>query len=824
MRTHPLKYEREIRGWSQEKVAEKIGTTVRTVSRWERGLAMPYPYYREQLCALFGKNAQELGLVSGDEQHPRYSTEVQTSHEVQTSSAAPMVETHAARIYDPAIPVILGGAATLIGRESLLARLKEDICAERKPALTALVGLPGVGKTALAVALAVDQEIQEQFHDGILWVGLGTQPNVLGLLAHWGTLLGVSSTGVGDVSSREAWGMAIRSAIGTRRMLLIIDDAWKTEDALAFQVGGPNCAYLLTTRVPQVAFTFAREGAIEVPQLEEADGLGLMARFAPEIMTLEPERACRLVHLVGALPLALTLMGKYLASQVFMKQPRRLRAAITDLHDAEQRLWLSVPTPFIARSPSLPPGIPLSLHAAIAVSDQLISEEARGALHALSILPPTPNSFSEEMALAVTGVAVEVLDELSDAGLLESQGPGRYMLHQTIADYAKMVEMPDAYERLVCYGVTYVEEHASDYELLGTEINNILAVFDAAQRTGRQRELIRGVSAFANFLRARGLYTLATELLERAYRAAKSLESTQDMIKIACRLGELAWMLGANMPVEDYLQEGLVLARQEGNQEQLCYLLVGMGARMSWRGNYLMAEAYCQEGLAIARELGNDKHIVVLLSTLGWAVYEQQDYARAKTICHEGLSLARQNDNKEYICRILALAGWLETMLGNYSGAEAYLEEGLTIARQIQHTYNLGLLLTGLGWLAGKRKNYAEAERYTRQALVLARNTNYHELIYRLLTSLGWLAEKREAYAEADTYYQEALALAHQPEKPRLIAMILFHLGTLRRKQGKFKEARDFFHEMMKQMPEGDQDLIALAQDGLARVSAAQSS
>ncbi|HWS83362.1 MAG TPA: helix-turn-helix transcriptional regulator [Ktedonobacteraceae bacterium] len=59
-----LKAERKQQGWSQAKVAEALGITERTVRRWEQGLVVPYPYYRERLCALFGKTAEELGLPS----------------------------------------------------------------------------------------------------------------------------------------------------------------------------------------------------------------------------------------------------------------------------------------------------------------------------------------------------------------------------------------------------------------------------------------------------------------------------------------------------------------------------------------------------------------------------------------------------------------------------------------------------------------------------------------------------------------------------------------------------------------------------------------
>src|SRR5690348_13670836 len=62
VKRHPLRVERELRGWSQARVAEKVGTSTRTIVRWELGDALPQPYYRERLCALFGKNALELGL------------------------------------------------------------------------------------------------------------------------------------------------------------------------------------------------------------------------------------------------------------------------------------------------------------------------------------------------------------------------------------------------------------------------------------------------------------------------------------------------------------------------------------------------------------------------------------------------------------------------------------------------------------------------------------------------------------------------------------------------------------------------------------------
>src|SRR5436309_10999652 len=68
-----LKQERELRAWTQSEVAERIGTTQINVSRWENGITVPSPYYRQRLGELFGKSIQELGLI------PESSEEVSTS-------------------------------------------------------------------------------------------------------------------------------------------------------------------------------------------------------------------------------------------------------------------------------------------------------------------------------------------------------------------------------------------------------------------------------------------------------------------------------------------------------------------------------------------------------------------------------------------------------------------------------------------------------------------------------------------------------------------------------------------------------------------------
>jgi transcriptional regulator with XRE-family HTH domain len=60
---HILRKERLQHGWTQQDVADRIGTTFVNVSRWERGINSPSPYFRQQLCRLFEKEAETLGLL-----------------------------------------------------------------------------------------------------------------------------------------------------------------------------------------------------------------------------------------------------------------------------------------------------------------------------------------------------------------------------------------------------------------------------------------------------------------------------------------------------------------------------------------------------------------------------------------------------------------------------------------------------------------------------------------------------------------------------------------------------------------------------------------
>ena len=407
---------RTLRKLSQQEVADRIGTTYVNISRWERGITRPNPYFRRKLCALFDKSEEELGLVvsmARSTEERAIGGDEATTRAASTSSSTQPIETISEHeLYDSAIP--LEPAIHLVGRESELSQIKKRLYNGGSVALTALNGLPGVGKTALSITLAHDPELRAHFQDGILWAGLGPNPNISGLLSRWGTLLGISTTEMTEISSVEEWAKTLRAAIGSRHMLLVIDDAWKLEEALAFKVGGLHCAHLVTTRFPNIATHMTVDGATLIQELNEIESMELLRRLAPGVVDREAQKAADLVNAVGGLPLALTLMGNYLRKEAYSGKPSRISAALERLTIAEERLHIKEPHGPVERHTSLSSDTPLSLQSVFTVTDQQLEKSARVALYALSVFPPKPNSFSEEAALAVVGESVGHVARLAE--------------------------------------------------------------------------------------------------------------------------------------------------------------------------------------------------------------------------------------------------------------------------------------------------------------------------------------------------------------------------------------------------------------------------
>lgn len=432
-----LQRERERQNLSQEEVAAAIGATARSVSRWEQGESIPKPYYRVKLCELFEKKADELDLVLLEPEFESLERELEDA------------------LYDPNIPPRL--SLPLFGRERVIQHIKLALLQDHD---VAIYGMAGVGKSALAVALAYDPDIRQHFADGILWAAVGLTPDIAHILARWKALLVQTPPPVSERGTVKDGALDLRTHIGQARYLVVIDDAWSLKDALTLRAGSANCVYLYTTRLSSIALYLARlSNVVELEELTETEGMNLLTSLAPSVLQ-EQQHARQLVKAVGGHPLTLTLLGNSLRVQSHTQQSRRVRAALERFtEDIGQRLHLEEERGPHEQHTSLPPETKLSVYSVVSLGIQRLTEKARMALFALSVFPAKPCHFSEDAALFVANCTTSELDELADAELLLTHNES-YSLHPIIADCAREQLLDTTvYERFKAYSEKNVEKN-----------------------------------------------------------------------------------------------------------------------------------------------------------------------------------------------------------------------------------------------------------------------------------------------------------------------------------------------------------------------------
>src|SRR5262249_42060426 len=110
----------------------------------------------------------------------------------------------------------------------------------------ALRGAGGYGKTTLARKLAHDADIQDAYFDGILRDNLGEKAKtLLSIISDPITRLTGEPPGLQTINAAAS---ALGEPLGDRRILMVVDDAWREPDLRPFLQGGPDATRLITTR------------------------------------------------------------------------------------------------------------------------------------------------------------------------------------------------------------------------------------------------------------------------------------------------------------------------------------------------------------------------------------------------------------------------------------------------------------------------------------------------------------------------------------------------------------------------------------------------
>ncbi|MCE1253047.1 MAG: tetratricopeptide repeat protein [Anaerolineae bacterium] len=681
-------------------------------------------------------------------------------------------------------------AFPFIGRSSYLADIKKSLLNPNGAAALALKGLPGVGKTRLLLELAYDVDIRARYPDGILWAGLGRSPDLLALLGSWAAALNIPTDVIAASAGPSDRLQLLHTAIGQKRLLLIIDDAWQSEAALSFKLGGPNCAYLLTTRLPDVAADFACDHVFSIHEMDTDDSLALLDYFSPGLISTDLEQARWLVSSVGNLPLALILMGRYLQKQDQKLQPRRLLDALKTLKTSEHRLALSQAVSALELNPSFPLGTPLSLQAVIGLSDSVLDPAGHQALMAFSVFPPKPVSFSEEAALAVSNVPVQVLDTLVDVGLVECLPPDRYTLHQTISDYARLQnDTPQAILRFINYYADFATRYSRNFDKLDSEINNLLAACQAADQQNQPELFIKLINAIYNYLETRGMYKICQDLLTRALETAIHLEDNDNLATALFNIGDLGIRSGNFPHARQYLERSISICRAENNHELEAENLVNLGVTCMYSGQWRDGFRQLKEALQKDREWGYIHKEGWALSLLGYACMELGLFQEGFNYLDQAFVISRQTGDR----RVEGFTHFNRSEIDLYMGNYASARQNADICES--HYKFLGDL-RGLTWLTytyarleRQTGNYAAAQRLYEEAHLAFNNLGDGMGLAFSIHNLGRIYAEFGQVDSALAHYDEAQFIFEKIGCFTGISQCYYSRGLLYRQQNNRPEA-----------------------------------
>ncbi|MEU9338183.1 BTAD domain-containing putative transcriptional regulator [Streptomyces sp. NPDC048290] len=307
-------------------------------------------------------------------------------------------------------------------------------------AIAVVNGMPGVGKTALALHWA--HRVAHRFPDGTLHVDLrgygpGGGPREPGqVLEAFLAALGVAPSAV--PAGLDARAALYRSVLADRRVLIVLDNARDIAQVQPLLPGAAGCLVLVTGR-GRLSGLVARHGACPLPlgPLSATESREMLARrLGGHRVAAEPDAADTIVELCARLPLALADV----AARAAHHPGFRLAHLAAELRAGHGSL-----DAFTGHDTGADPDTVFSW------SYRTLSAEAAALLRLLAQHPGPDLGLA--VAAALTGQpgprVRPRLTELTGASLLHEPFPGRFVLHTLVRAYAleRAAEQDSARER-----------------------------------------------------------------------------------------------------------------------------------------------------------------------------------------------------------------------------------------------------------------------------------------------------------------------------------------------------------------------------------------
>lgn len=626
-----------------------------------------------------------------------------------------------------------------VGRERDLAEVAALLQREEVRLVT-LLGPGGMGKTRLALEAARANQVA--FEDGAIFVPLAAVDDMEQLPQ------AIAQEMQAQLVGSEPAAAQLQRVLRRRHMLLVLDNFEQLAQGAAFlselSASAPGLKLLVTTRE---RLNLAEEWLFVVPALDEASAL--FAQSARRVKAdfdaaAEEEAVARICRLVGGHPLAIELAASW----------RRFMPCADIAARIEQDI------DFLASGPRNAPERHRSMRALFDHSWALLSPQEQVALAKLSVFR---GGFAAEQAGEVAGAGWPLLLGLVDKSLLQTDGDGRFHLHELTRQYAafrleasgqlaatrrahfaSFLNLVEAMLREYTgpRGVASVHRIEQEHENLRAaltwglefrepdgvlQLANHIFLFWLADGNWREGEqwlkkaiavagddettsLSAALTHLSIYIALQGRFAEAHDLAGRGYDMARRLEDPW-AVMIALQLQGQAQM-DMEIGLAAY-EEAIAICREHAGDPRFdpyrFSLLHLQGDRLLAAGRRAEARASYEACLQGLRARGERNRIAYPLGNLGRMALQEGRLQEASDLIGESVSIARESGNRVTMGDWLYRLGQVQLYSGDHEAAEANLRETLRIYEEVGNRFGPPTVLSNLALSALARNDVQTA-------------------------------------------------------------------------------------------------------------------
>jgi tetratricopeptide (TPR) repeat protein len=720
----------------------------------------------------------------------------------------------------PAAPMALAQlpplAAGFTGREAELvqvAGLLDPAGGTGAVVVSAVAGLAGVGKTALAVHAAHAALSSDWFPGGVLFIDLhGYDPSPVQPGQALDALLralGVPGEHIPEGAEERAG--LYRSALAQiADPVLVIADNASAEAQVRPLFPGPGPHRVIITSRHTLAGLGAR--LLDVAVLDQEAAVELLdkvvraARPGDDRISGDEAAAGRLAGACGGLPLALQITAALLVADPALTaaelaaemadEVRRLRALRYD-----DGSGVSAP----------------SVAAAFELSYRQLDEDA-ALMFRLLPADPGPDVSTEaaaELAGWPTDRARAAIGRLTRAHLVEPGGArGRWRMHDLLRLYARQVpgaspgEREQAVDRLLAWYLRHAQ--AADQHLralagtpvpaeftgrhdalawLDAQRPNLIAAVTMAAGTGRNQEAMALPLKLSEYLKWRRRFDDGLAVLAVSRDTARQLNHKANEAAALSHLGVALREVRRFEEAISALQDAAAICRETGDRHREGMALTNLGLALREVRRFEEAISALQDAAAICRETGDRHSEGMALNNLGGALQEVRRFEEAISAHQDAAAICRETGDRHG-------EGMTLTNLGNALGEVRRFEEAISaqqdaaaIFRETGDRHSEGMALNNLGCALQEVRRFEEAISAHQDAAAICRETGDRHREGMALTNLGGALQEVRRFEEAIACYQQDIAIGRETGDRHGEGIALTNLGNALQEVRRFEEA-----------------------------------